>query len=149
MTDSRGGSGNNIRQNPHIQALLGKLPNAQRDSFSDEQPLALKVALGARKWGKHAFDIRSTFGVWRWRYYFVIIGGREHRQLTRQEVQIGLIAKAVFLFSFLVFSCLFGLLVLYLVKSAMGIDLFPGYSLGIWSWFKENMMMAIPVLFIF
>lgn len=27
-------------------------------------------------------------------------------------------------------------LVLYLVKSALGIDLVPGFSLGVWGWFK-------------
>jgi hypothetical protein len=30
-----------------------------------------------------------------------------------------------------------GLLLLYLVKSALGIDLFDGYSFGIWHWFKS------------
>jgi hypothetical protein len=27
---------------------------------------------------------------------------------------------------------------LYLLKSALGIDLFPNHSLGIWSWFKSS-----------
>lgn len=35
----------------------------------------------------------------------------------------------------LTISTLLGLLVLYLLKSAAGIDLFPGFSLGIWGWF--------------
>ena len=129
-----------IRQNPGIQALLHKLPKAQRDSFTDEQLLALKVALGARRWGKHAFDIRGTLGIWRWRYYYVILGGREQRILTRQEEQMAFIARAVFLSGFVVIACLFGLLVLYLVKSALGINLIPGFSLGIWQWFKESVM---------
>ncbi|MCG6508060.1 hypothetical protein K6U15_15045, partial [Vibrio parahaemolyticus] len=30
-------------------------------------------------------------------------------------------------------------LALYLLKSAMGIDIFPNYSLGIWDWFKGLM----------
>lgn len=35
------------------------------------------------------------------------------------------------------FSVLTGLLLLYLLKSALGIDLVPGFSLGIWGWFKD------------
>ncbi|MCP3667405.1 MAG: hypothetical protein GY696_33745 [Gammaproteobacteria bacterium] len=37
---------------------------------------------------------------------------------------------------FISFSILMGLLVRYLVKSALGIDLIPGFSLGIWGGFK-------------
>jgi len=28
-----------------------------------------------------------------------------------------------------------GVLILYLVKSALGIDLIPGFSFGVWGWF--------------
>jgi hypothetical protein len=30
--------------------------------------------------------------------------------------------------------------VLYLVKSALGIDLIPGFSFGVWGWFQENVL---------
>ena len=33
-------------------------------------------------------------------------------------------------------STLFGILVLYLIKSALGIDIFKGFSFGVWDWFK-------------
>jgi hypothetical protein len=36
----------------------------------------------------------------------------------------------------LTLSLTLGLLVLYLFKSALGINLFAGFSLGIWDWFK-------------
>jgi hypothetical protein len=35
------------------------------------------------------------------------------------------------------FSTLLRLLALYLAKSAAGIDLIPGFSLGIWTWFNQ------------
>ena len=38
------------------------------------------------------------------------------------------------------FSTLLGLLILYLVKSALGIDLVPGFSLGTWGWFKGEFL---------
>jgi hypothetical protein len=41
---------------------------------------------------------------------------------------------------FVTVSTLFGLLVLFLVKSAMGIDIFPNFSLGIWGWFQQTFL---------
>ncbi|MDO9043643.1 MAG: hypothetical protein Q7U64_15095 [Desulfocapsaceae bacterium] len=129
---------NTIRHDPFVKGLLTRLPEAERGSFSDNQLVALKVALGARHWGKHAFDLRNTIGLWHWRYYYVIIGGRERRQLSSRQREMATLAQALFLAVVLLFSSLLGLLVLYLVKSALGIDMLPAFSLGIWDWFKKN-----------
>jgi len=40
----------------------------------------------------------------------------------------------------LAFSVLLGLAVIYLIKSALGIDLVPGYHLGLWHWFQDNVL---------
>lgn len=120
--------------------LMKRLPDDLQDSFSQEQIDALKVAFGARKWGTHPVDIRGTINIWSWRYYFVFLMGRNQRSLSRRERQISLMMKTFFLFVFLMFSTVMGLLVIYLLKSAAGIDLFPGFSLGIWSWFKGTFL---------
>ena len=120
--------------------LMKRLPEDLQDSFSKEQIDALKVAFGARKWGKHPVDIRGTVNIWTWRYYFVFLMGRNQRSLSRRERQISLMMKTFFMFAFLLFSTLMGLLVIYLIKSAAGIDLFPGFSLGIWGWFKGTFL---------
>jgi hypothetical protein len=120
--------------------LLQRLPGDMQDSFTDEQIAALKVAFGARKWGKHPIDLRGTINIWSWRYYFVFLMGRNQRSLSRRERRISLMIKTFCLFLFLAFSTLMGLLVLYLAKSAAGIDLFPGFSLGIWGWFKGTFL---------
>jgi len=120
--------------------LMKRLPDELQDSFSQEQIDALKVAFGARKWGKHPVDIRGTINIWTWRYYFVFLMGRNQRSLSRRERQISLITKTFFTLMFLLFSTLLGLLVIYLIKSAAGIDLFPGFSLGIWGWFKGTFL---------
>lgn len=120
--------------------LMKRLPDDLQDSFSQEQIDALKIAFGARKWGKHPVDIRGTVNIWTWRYYFVFLMGRNQRSLSRRERQISLMMKTFFLFVFLMFSTVMGLLVIYLLKSAAGIDLFPGFSLGIWGWFKGTFL---------
>ena len=116
--------------------LMKRLPSDVQGSFSQAQLDALKVAFGARKWGRHPVDVRGTINIWTWRYYFVFLMGRNRRELSRTEKQISLFLKTILIFTFLLFSTLLGLLVIYLLKSAAGIDLFPGFSLGIWGWFK-------------
>lgn len=128
-----------IREDGTIQELLNKFPADIADSFSEKQLLHLKTALVARKWGKHTIDIRGTFPLpfVSSRYYYVLLFGKNYRELSRQEKQISLLSKSVFISGFLLFCALLGLLILYLVKSALGIDLLPGYSLGVWGWFKS------------
>ena len=129
-----------IHSDPVITKLLNKVPADMRTSFSDEQLLALKVALGGRTWGTHALDLRFTLKWWRWQYYFVLLAGRNRRVLTDWERRIQRISMALVLAVFLLFSTAVGVLVLDLVKSALGIDLIPGFSFGVWGWFQEEFL---------
>lgn len=126
-----------LRDDATIKNLLARMPHEVQQSFTDDQLAHLKVALATRGWGKHALDIRSTIKFFGHRYYYVLIAGRNRRELTRAEKRFSLLAKTALVSGFLCISMVLGLLVLYLVKSALGIDLFPNYSLGIWSWFKS------------
>ena len=129
-----------IHTDPIITKLLDKVPADMRGSFTDEQLLALKIALGGRTWGAHAVDARWTLKWWRWQYYFVVLAGRNRRVLTDREQAIQRLAMATTLAVFLTFCGLLGILVLYLIKSALGIDLIPGYSFGVWDWFKSEVL---------
>ncbi|MBN7828070.1 3-phosphoshikimate 1-carboxyvinyltransferase, partial [Bowmanella dokdonensis] len=87
----------------------------------------------------HAVDIRTTLPVpfTRWRYYLVFLMGKNRRELSEREKAVSALASAALLSAFIVFCVLLGLLVLYLIKSALGINLFDNFSLGIWSEFKK------------
>lgn len=124
-----------IRQDPAIQKLLERMPSEVQQSFTEQQLSYLRVALGARQWGKHKLDVRGTLGLGSWRYYYVLVAGRNKRSEHRSH-KVGLLAKAVLVSMLLVISTVLGLLLLYLLKSALGIDLFADFSLGIWGWFK-------------
>jgi len=132
-------SSHNIRNNPVIKNLLAKMPKNIANSFNEEQLTHLMTSIGSRSWGNHTVDKRGTFKLplYKWRFYYVLLLGRNHRQLSRNEKRLSLITTAIFSSLFLIVSSLLGLLVLYLIKSALGIDLFPGFSLGIWGWFKD------------
>ncbi len=125
-----------IRQDSAIQKLLERMPPAVQQSFTEEQLAHLRVALGARQWGRHKLDWRGTLGFGRWRYYYVLVAGRNLRDGARQG-QLSLLMQSVLLSLLLVICALFGLLLLYLLKSALGIDLFDDFSLGIWDWFRQ------------
>jgi hypothetical protein len=132
VTDSR------IRSEPAIQNLLGRMPSKVSETFSDEQLLSLKVAIGSRSWGKHKIDFRGTFPIpfVSAKIYFVFLMGRNYRNITRREQLISAFTLALFVTLLIIFSVLMGILVLYLLKSALGIDLIDGFSFGIWDWFK-------------
>jgi hypothetical protein len=129
-------AGRDIREDAFVQDFLAKLPATDRDSFSDAQLLAVKAALGARKWGVHPVDLRWTFRLLRHHYYVVFLMGRSRRTLSRREQQIGRVLQSLVLALFLTFSALLGLVLLYLLKSALGIDIFDGFSLGLWDWLR-------------
>ena len=126
-----------IYSDPVITKLLDKVPADIRGSFSEDQLLALKVAVGGRTWGTHALDWRWTLKWWRWQWYFVFLAGRNRRSLSLREQQIEHMGTAVVALLLAVALGTLGVLVLYLVKSALGIDVIPGFSFGVWGWFKD------------
>lgn len=131
--------GTESSDDPVMENFLQRLPKDVVDSFSAEQLEHIHSALGVRSWKKHSIDIRTTFPIpfVKRRIYLVLLMGRNRRELSRKEVQISAFTMAAFISAFILFSILLGLLVLYLIKSALGIDLFEGFSLGIWDWFKS------------
>ena len=127
-----------IKEEPSVRKLLSRMPSGVADSFSDDQLMHLKVALGSRQWGRHKIDFRGTFSFpfVSSRFYYVFLMGKNHRDLSRSEKVISALTLSLFT-SFLILLCvMFGILVLYLVKSALGIDLIQGFSFGVWGWFK-------------
>jgi len=128
----------NIKDEETIKNLLDKMPKSVANSFNEEQLTHLFIILSSRTWANHSIDFRGTFKIpfYKWRFYYVFLTGKNHRDLTRQEEGMSVMAKGIMLTILLIFSALFGALVLYLIKSALGINILPNYSFGIWGWFK-------------
>ncbi|WP_144208904.1 hypothetical protein [Shewanella donghaensis] len=127
-----------IRQDPLIEKVLKRSPSHIADSFTNEQLKAIKQALGPNTWGGHFLDSRGTFKFpfIKWRFYYVLLLGKNKRAYTRREKNLSMLMMFGSISLFILFSMLIGLLMLYLLKSALGIDLFPNTSLGIWDSFK-------------
>jgi hypothetical protein len=131
-----------VRQEAAIQRLLERMPEDVAESFSDLQLIHIKTAIGARNWGQHALDLRGTltFPFFRWHYYYVLLFGRNRRHLSHREQKISKVISAIIILTFLTGIISLGLLSLYLIKSYAGIDLFPNVSLGIWDYFRDNVL---------
>lgn len=123
-----------IKEEPNVQHMLERMPKNVADSFTDDQLFYLNAALAGRRWGSHKVDVRGTIGLLRSRYYFVLLAGRDKRDLSRTESRIGKLVMAAIITLFLCVSLVLGLVLLYILKSWLGINLFEGFSLGLWDW---------------
>ena len=128
-----------IKDDPKVRNALNSMPTDCANSFTEPQLHAIRVALIQNRWQKHFVDNRGTFFIpfVGWRFYYVLLVGRNRRALSRQEKKLTLTAFILCVLSFLIISLLLGLLLLYLLKSALGIDLFKDTSLGIWDWWQS------------
>lgn len=129
---------NAIRQDPDIRRLLSRLPESMENQLTDEHLCYLKVAIGSGNWRKHPVDLRGSFPLpfIRSKIYFVLLMGKNRRKLSRKEVNLGFISVVLLILIFFIISTGMGLLLLYLLKSALGINLFETFSIGIWEWFN-------------
>lgn len=128
-----------VTSDPDIQALLARLPEDMVVQMSEQHLRYLRTALGSGKWRKHPIDVRGTLPIpfLPSRIYFVFLMGRNRREISRRERHISWATSLLLMLFFMVFCTLVGVLSLYLLKSALGIDLIPTSSTGIWDWFRE------------
>ncbi|MFT4811475.1 MAG: hypothetical protein ACI9LX_004852 [Paraglaciecola sp.] len=128
-----------IRKDPDIMSLLSRLPLETASVLTDIQLSHLKVAIGSGQYRKHKIDIRGTIPLpfFPSRIYFVLLVGRNVRSLSRQEKSIAITSMLLLTVIFLIFSSALGLVIIYVLKSALGINLVEGYSLGLWDWIKN------------
>jgi hypothetical protein len=126
-----------LRDDPAIRSLMERMPEDIQDTFTDEQLMHLKIAIGARQWGNHAVDLRGVIKLFKYRYYYVFLAGRNRRKLTSKEQKVAKFGQAVILSVAVSFVILIILVTLYLAKSALGIDIFSGFSFGLWDWFNS------------
>lgn len=126
-----------ITSDPAVRSLLNRMPEEVQESFTEEQLVHLKVAIGARQWGRHSLDSRGVVKFFKYRYYFVFLAGRNRRELNENEKKVAWIFQVVFISILTLIFIIVMALILYLIKSALGINLFDDFSLGIWHSFKS------------
>lgn len=79
----------------------------------------------------------------RWRRQGSRFGGFEFRRLSAMAYEVKRLSKRILSGLLLLYATACGVLVLYLIKSALGIDLIEGFSFGVWGWFQEHVLKAL------
>ena len=103
-------------------------------TFTDEQIAGLNAALVDADTRYHAIDYRTSISFFGIPFYVTFLMGRERRSRERLamegQTQVHRVAIAHIVLTLLIaLSCLAAMAcILYLAKSAMGIDLFDGHS---------------------
>lgn len=122
-----------------VEFTLSRLPRDVRNGLTHEQISAIRTALGDQlNSSRHAVDLRLRLPLFFKSYYLVFFMGRDRRRtifnIERYRLEllpkrlrrgIYLVASSIVLMS--LFLCCLALL--YLVKSALGIDLFKSIHL--------------------
>lgn len=128
------------RNNQDFDLLRARLPEEVYQTFNQTQLDALSKAFGAP--GKHTLDWRPVVKIplLPWSFYLVFLLGKNRRALSASEQRVAARALIGIFVGAITLLCAVGLIVLYLLKSALGIDLIEGYHLGLWFWFEDHFL---------
>lgn len=114
--------------------LNNRLPTELKGTFTPEQVEAMKVLFGTRSWQRHSCDVRKRFRLRKKTYYLILIMGNtdsDDRRSRLDTLLTILVGTAMF-----TVGTLFVMFLLYLLKSALNINILPDFSFGLWDWFK-------------
>ena len=111
---------------PVIERFYAHLDEPIAQGLTPEQKEGVENAiLASTLASRHQIDIRRSFPFFSKRYYLVFLFGRDLRRQHRQESTLSRI-----LLTFLLLIAV----TLYMIKSALGIDVFQNFHVGIWDW---------------
>ena len=116
-----------------VRKFAGSMPAHIAKTFTDAQ----LRADGVGSWGQHAIDFRFTLPVMARTYYFVFLAGVDKRPRSRNRAErhshpMATVANFLFLFLVLLLLVSFILGAFYVLKLAFGLNVAPGFSLGVW-----------------
>lgn len=119
-----------------LARLLAALPASAGARFSSEQLAVLDIAVARTRPrpGKHKIDYRVSVPFFGRRYYFVFLMGRERRTLMRihsegqDTVWRMSVAYTILMSAIAMGGFVAAIMLLYVVKSMVGIDLFDEHS---------------------
>ncbi|MFT7429948.1 MAG: hypothetical protein ACI971_000389 [Colwellia sp.] len=122
-----------------VNQLLSGMDKSVAESFTYKQRKALQKSISTQDWRSHNVDFRPTLALpfLPWSFYIVFLVGINRRGLTHTErfIAFAMFLLFIFVFGLAIIGCVF--LLIYLLKSWLGIDFFPNESLGIWDAFKN------------
>lgn len=107
------------------------LTDAQKQ---DVEQAVLTITLTSRQ----RIDIRRSFPFFGRRYFYVFMAGRDMRRYPRHSSVAGRLLVSLLLVFALLFFLTSIFITLYLIKSALGIDIFNNFHVGLWTWLIDH-----------
>ncbi|BFT31331.1 hypothetical protein D210916BOD24_25070 [Alteromonas sp. D210916BOD_24] len=125
---------------PAVKNLLQRMDKSVAESFTLEQLLALRRVVGLRGGRIHSVDARTTVKLpfLPWSFYLVFLAGKNRRSLSEHEKTIATSMLLLLITAVFMVLTLIGLVIIYLLKSWLGINIFEGFSLGVMDWLKSQ-----------
>ena len=119
-----------------VERFYAALDQEVETSLTAEQKRGIEQALvRANLASRHRIDFRHSCPFLHRRYFVVFLFGRDLRNVSRESTLFGRIFTTLLITLGVVFALLSILLALYMLKSALGIDVFKNFHVGIWTWF--------------
>ena len=120
---------------PVSERFYAQLDEHISEGLTPEQKDGIEKAIVASTLAsRHRIDIRRSFPFFGKRFYLVFLFGRDLRQRHRQESTLSTMLLTFLLLLGTLFVTCCVLLTLYMIKSALGIDVFQHFHVGIWDW---------------
>ena len=119
--------------NPAFDRIMERIPVDLRRTFTHDQLIALSRASVVVK-SPHMIDYRVSIPFFGKRFYLTVLAGRERRSLARLAAEMQLVSVQISKLNTTVLGILLtaGILAaaiaIYVIKSALGVDLFVGDS---------------------
>ncbi|WP_153448818.1 hypothetical protein [Vibrio algicola] len=124
-----------------IDRVFKAIPDEVCQSFDSQQREAIERSIAINNAvSNHIIDFRPVIKLGRWRYYVVFLFGKDRRKNSRRSTSLSLFIKTLLILSFFLFLFAAAVLIMYLIKSALGIDIFSHFSFGVWDYFKAHFL---------
>jgi len=120
----------------YTQHIMSNIPTEVFSTLNIVQIQAIESAISSNApFRKHPVDLRGRLSFFFIRFYFVILVGRDRRSFSRNKedarrIKAKSLSLATFLYALICMVAPIMFLALYLLKTFMGIDIFPDHHLS-------------------
>lgn len=130
---------NSDKQPRVLERFYHALDEETSNTLTDKQKQAVERAvMDITLATRHRVDFRRSFPLFSRRYYVVFLFGRDLRRCQREESPLRRLVVSVLVVLALILGLGSVFITLYLIKSALGIDIFKDYHLGLWDWLMKH-----------
>ena len=132
-------NGYTLEENTITDRFFNSMPEDILLSFTAEQKKEIETSIIKNSSGAdHCIDLRPVIGFGKWRYYTILLIGKDRRSYIRKRDSLSVLVKSLLILFGGIGLFMSAVLTMYLIKSALGIDIFKHFSFGVWDAFRNT-----------